>query len=64
VKALVQREDSLIKPRQSQNRISGFSTEAKNSRQINDIRDTGPDTENTDHGPDMDFYGPLVNQSE
>jgi hypothetical protein len=29
--------------------------------QINDIRDTGSDTENTDHGPD---YGPLVNQSE
>ena len=24
---------------------------AKISRQINDIRDTGPDTENTDHGP-------------
>jgi hypothetical protein len=37
---------------------------AKISRQINDIRDTGPDTENTDHGPDMGFYGPLVNQSE
>jgi hypothetical protein len=37
---------------------------AKISRQINDIRDTGPDTENTDHGPDMVFYGPLVNQSE
>jgi hypothetical protein len=35
---------------------------AKISRQINDIRDTGP--ENTDHGPDMGFYGPLVNQSE
>ncbi len=34
------------------------------SRQINDIRDTGPDTENTDHGPDMGFYGPLVDQSE
>jgi hypothetical protein len=32
--------------------------------QINDIRDTSPDTENTDHGPDMGFYGPLVNQSE
>jgi hypothetical protein len=29
-----------------------------------DIRDTSPDTENTDHGPDMGFYGPLVNQSE
>jgi hypothetical protein len=26
--ALVQRGDSLIKPRQSQNRISGFSTES------------------------------------
>jgi hypothetical protein len=37
---------------------------AKISRQINDIRATGPDTENTDHGPDMGFYGPLVNQSE
>ena len=37
---------------------------AKISRQINDIRETGPDTENTDHGPDMFFYGPLVNQSE
>jgi hypothetical protein len=37
---------------------------AKTSRQINDIRDTGPDAENTDHGPDMGFYGPLVNQSE
>jgi hypothetical protein len=37
---------------------------AKISRQINVIRDTGPDTENTDHGPDMGFYGPLVNQSE
>jgi hypothetical protein len=24
-------------------------------RQINDIRDTGPDTENTDRGPDMGF---------
>jgi hypothetical protein len=23
-----------------------------------------PDTENTDHGPEMGFYGPLVNQSE
>jgi hypothetical protein len=29
-----------------------------------DIRDTDPDTENTDHSPDMGFYGPLVNQSE
>jgi hypothetical protein len=28
------------------------------------IRNTGADTENTDHGPDMGFYGPLVNQSE
>jgi hypothetical protein len=32
---------------------------AKISRQINDIRDTGPDMENTDHGPDMGFYGCL-----
>ena len=39
-------------------------TQLKTSRRINEIRDTGPDTENTDHGPDMDFYGPLVNQSE
>ncbi len=39
-------------------------TQIKTSRQINDIRDTGADTENTDHGPDMGFYGPLVNQSE
>jgi hypothetical protein len=31
VKALVQREDSLIKPHQSQNRISGFSTVIKES---------------------------------
>jgi hypothetical protein len=37
---------------------------AKISRQINDIRDTGLDTENTDHGPDMGFYGLLVKQSE
>jgi hypothetical protein len=36
----------------------------RNSRQINNILDTGPDTENTDHGPDMGFYGTLVNQSE
>jgi hypothetical protein len=28
VKALVQRGDSLIKPRQSQNRMSGFSTDS------------------------------------
>ena len=28
MKALVQREDSLIKPRQSQNRISGFRTDS------------------------------------
>ncbi len=28
------------------------------------ICNIGPDTENTDHGPDMGFYGPLVNQSE
>ena len=38
--------------------------QAKISHQINDIQDTSPDTENTDHGPDMGFYGPLVNQSE
>ena len=31
-----------------------FHNLIKTSRQINDIRDTGPDTENTDHGPDMD----------
>jgi hypothetical protein len=31
---------------------------------VNDIRNTGPDTENTDHGTDMFFYGRLVNQSE
>jgi hypothetical protein len=30
---------------------------AKISRQINDILDTGPDKENTDHGPDIGFYG-------
>jgi hypothetical protein len=34
------------------------------SHQINDIWDTGPDTENTDHGPALGFHGPLVNQSE
>jgi hypothetical protein len=46
-------------------KIKFFSVcKAKISRQINDIRDTGPDTENTDHGLDMGFYGPLVNQSE
>jgi hypothetical protein len=41
-----------------------FCLQSKNFPPINDIRDTGPDTENTDHGPDMGFYGPLVNQSE
>jgi hypothetical protein len=41
-----------------------FGLQSKISRQINDIRDTGPDTENTDRGPEMGFYGPLVNQSE
>ena len=35
MKALVQREDSLIKLRQSQNRISGFSTDS--------VRPTGED---------------------
>ena len=39
-------------------------TQLKTSRHMNDIRDTGPGTENTDHGPDMGFYRPLVNQSE
>ena len=34
-------------------------TTTHNLKLINDIRDTGPDTENTDHGPDI--YGPLVN---
>ncbi len=28
-------------------------TQLKTSCQINDVRDTGPDTENTDHGLDM-----------
>ena len=38
---------------------------AKISRQINDIRDTGPDTENTDHGPDMGFSDRLsTNQNK
>jgi hypothetical protein len=41
-----------------------FCLQSEISRQINDIRDIGPDTENTDHGPDMGFNGPLVNQSE
>jgi hypothetical protein len=34
----------------------------KFSRLINDIRDTGPDTENTDHGPDMGFLSTNQNQ--
>jgi hypothetical protein len=41
-----------------------FCLQTKISRQINDIRDTGPVMENMDHGPDMGFYGPFVNQSE
>jgi hypothetical protein len=45
-------------------KFSVCKAKISNYRQINDIRDTGPDTENTDHGPDMGFYGPLVNQSE
>ena len=36
----------------------------RTSCQIYDIRDTDPDTENTDHVSDMSFYGPLVSQSE
>jgi hypothetical protein len=39
-----------------------FCLQSEISRQINDIRDTGPDTENTDDSPDIYFYGPLVNQ--
>jgi hypothetical protein len=31
---------------------------------VHNIRDTGPDAENTDHGADMFFFGPLVNQWE
>ena len=45
-------------------RVKHLRKQLKTSRQINDIRDTGPDTENTDHGLDMGFNGPLVNQSE
>jgi hypothetical protein len=30
------------------------------SRQINDIRDTGPDTENMDHGSGYGFLGTAV----
>jgi hypothetical protein len=38
---------------------------AKISRQINDIRDTGPDTGKTDHGPDMGFSDRLsTNQNK
>jgi hypothetical protein len=40
-----------------------FCLESKNFPPDNDIRETGPDTENTDHGPVMGFYGPLVNQN-
>ncbi len=46
------------------NHLRKHYTQLKTSRQINEIRDTGSDTENTDHGPDMGFYGPLVNQSQ
>jgi hypothetical protein len=43
---------------------SKFFSVCKISRQINDIRDIAPNTENTDQqGPDMVFYEPLVNQS-
>ena len=31
---------------------------------LNDIRDTVPDTEKTDHGPDIGLCEPFVNQSE
>jgi hypothetical protein len=41
-----------------------FAKQKFPAMQINDMWDTGPDTENTDHGPDMAFYRPLVNQSE
>ena len=41
-----------------------FCLQRKNFPPDKRHRDTGPDTENTDHGPDMGFYGPLVNQSE
>ena len=42
--------------------LKNHYTQLKTSRQINEIRDTGPDTENTDHRPDMGSYGPLVKQ--
>ena len=32
-----------------------FGLQREISRQMNDIRDTGRATENTDHGPDMGF---------
>jgi hypothetical protein len=41
-----------------------FCLRSEISRKINGIRDTGPDMENTEHGPDMGSYGPLVDQSE
>ena len=44
-----------------------FAKQKFPAMQINHIRNTGPDTEdteNTDHGPDISFYKPLVNQSE
>jgi hypothetical protein len=41
-----------------------FCLQSKNIPPDKDIRHTIPDTENTDHCPDMGFYGPLVNQSE
>ena len=37
---------------------------AADKRQINNIRDTGPDTENTDHGPDMTSHVWKVKPSE
>ncbi len=33
------------------------------SRQIHDSRDTGPDTENTNHDPDMGFYRLLIGKN-
>jgi hypothetical protein len=40
------------------------SNNSVSKAKISRLTNTGPDTENTDHGPDMGFYGPLVNQSE
>ena len=40
------------------------SVNFKISTRKNNIRDTRPDTENTDRGPDMEKDGPRVNQSK